>query len=204
MPPCGRRDHFVAVWTASPLTFPESKQCFSTPEGVRHLAPEALFEVEVPWRVVGVHTAVNLDMTCNGETMGGEEANGAGRPLRAAYLPHKHPVMSVDGLKVAGLHPSCAFGGMAALGPAPQGLKDGVVHGLEDVRADHMPVIQRPAPDEWVQVTDERPGGSTLVGFNDITDIPQHRFDALHRWLNEQLPVVFAEVLSEEIKAVCD
>ena len=84
MPPCGRRDPFVAVWTASPLTFPESKQCFPTPEGVRHLAPEALFEVEFPLRVVGVHTAVNLDMACNGETMGGEEADGSGRPLRAA------------------------------------------------------------------------------------------------------------------------
>ena len=91
MPSRGRCEHVVAVWTASPLTFPESKQCFPTPEGVRHLAPEALFEVEFPLRVVGVHTAVNLDMTCNGETMGGEEANGAGRPLRAADLPHKHP-----------------------------------------------------------------------------------------------------------------
>src|SRR5215475_11316724 len=47
-------------------------------------------------------------------------------------------------------------------------------------------------------------GRFCATAFNDLTDIPQHRFDALHRWLNEQLPVVFAEVLSEEIKAVCD
>ena len=90
-----------------------------------------------------------------------------GDPFGPRDLPHKHPVMPIDGLKVAGLHPSCAFGGMAALGPAPQGLKDRVVHGLEDLRADHMPVIQRPAPDERVQVTDERPSSSTLVGFDD-------------------------------------
>src|SRR6266851_7325137 len=116
MPPRGRRDHFVAVWTASPLTFPEREQCFSSPEGVCHLAPEALFEVDLPARVVGIHAVVNLDMACNVETMRGEEVDGSGGTLRAAYLPSKDPVVPVDGAKVAGLHPSCAFGWMAALG----------------------------------------------------------------------------------------
>src|SRR6266851_9828624 len=82
MPPRGRRDHFVAVWTASPLTFPEREQCFSSPEGVCHLAPEALFEVDLPARVVGIHAVVNLDMACNVETMRGEEVDGSGGTLR--------------------------------------------------------------------------------------------------------------------------
>src|SRR5205085_2102792 len=100
---------FVALWTASPLAFPEGEQCFSSPEGVCHLAPEALFEIELPLGVVGIHTVVNLDVACNVEAMGGEEADGAQGTLWAAYLPSKHPVVPVDGVKVAGLYPSRAF-----------------------------------------------------------------------------------------------
>src|SRR2546428_10679812 len=105
MPPRCRRDHFVAVWTASPLALPEIEQCFSSPEGVCHLAPEALFKVELPARVIGIHTVVNLDMACNVETMRGEEVDGSEGTLCAAYLPSKDPVVPVDCAKVAGLHP---------------------------------------------------------------------------------------------------
>src|SRR4029450_8616643 len=171
MPPRGRCDRFVAVWTASPLTFPKREQCFASPEGIGHLAPEALFEVELPLGVIGIHVVVNLDMTCDVETMGGEKADSSKAALRAANLPHKYPVVSLDGVKVAGLHPLCAFGGMAALGPGPQGLEKGVGHGLEDMCADYMPVIHRPAPDKRVQVADERTGRGALVSFNGITDI---------------------------------
>src|SRR4029450_5651601 len=158
MPPRGRCDRFVAVWTASPLTFPKREQCFASPEGIGHLAPEALFEVELPLGVIGIHVVVNLAMTCDVETMGGEKADRSKAILRGADLPHKRTVVLIKGMKVAGLHPLCAFGGMAALGPAPQGLKNGVVHGLEDMCADYMPVIHGPAPDKRVQVADERSG----------------------------------------------
>src|SRR5215475_11860864 len=92
MPPRGYRDQFVAVWTASPLTFPEREQRFPPLKGGGHGAPEALFQVHLPCGVVRIHAVRNLGVSCNGETVGREEIDDLGVPLGAAYPPGEHPL----------------------------------------------------------------------------------------------------------------
>jgi hypothetical protein len=84
-----------------------------------------------------------------------------------------------NGPKVARFHPSDTLVGVTSLGPSPQCLEDSMVHRLEGFRADHMPVVHRPAPDDRVQVADEGASRGALITLNDRSDVPQHRLDAL-------------------------
>src|SRR5712692_3270350 len=106
------------------------------------------------------------------ETVSREEVNSSGLSRRAAHFAREHPVPSAQSGEVPGLHPPYALVLMAAFGPAPQRLEDRMVHGLEDFGADDMPVIQRPAPDEWVQQADEGPGCCALVGLDGASHFP--------------------------------
>ena len=63
----------------------------------------------------------------------------------------------------------------------------------------------RPAPDERVQLArSETPGSGALIALNDGSNFPQERLDTLRRRLDEQLTVVFADVLAQEVKAIRD
>src|SRR5262249_29371379 len=83
--------------------------------------------------------------------------------------------------------------------PAPESLEDRMVDRLEDLGADDMPVILCPPSNEGVEETDQGPGGGALVGLDDAPDLAQERLDTLRCGLNEQLTVVFAQVLAQEI-----
>src|SRR5262245_36510263 len=102
MPPRGCRDQFVAVWTATPLTFPEREQRFPPLKGGGHGAPEACFQVHLPCGVVRIHAVRNRGMACNRERVGREEMHDLGVALRAAYLPGEHPRPATQGVKVPG------------------------------------------------------------------------------------------------------
>ena len=204
MPSRVRGNHFATAWAASLLPLPEGEHASLSTEGRGHLAIQTLFEVGLPAEVVGIRPARNFGMACDRETVGREEMHRLALSCRTAHLTGEHPVSRAEGHKVAGFHPSPALVGMATFGPAPQRLEDRMIHRLEDFGADPMPVIQRPAPDERVQVANEGTRWRTLVGFDDPSDFPQHRFDALRRRLDEQLAVVFANVLSEEVKPFLD
>jgi hypothetical protein len=143
-------------------------------------------------------------MARDGETVCFEELHGLALSRWTVDFPREHPVLSADGGKVAGLHPADAFIGMSSFGPAPQRLEDRMIDRLEDLGADDMPVILRPPSNEGVEETDQRPGSGALVGFDDAPDFAQGRLDALRGGLNEQLTVIFAQVLTEEIDPFFD
>ena len=145
-----RGDRFTAVWAAPMLTFPEGKDGHASFEGGRHLETQTFLKVELPLGIVGVDRIIDLDMSLNGETMRRKKVDRLGLSLWAAHLAGKYPVVLINGMKVACLHPSYALIGMSSLGPSPQRLKDGVVHRLEHFHADHMAVIHRPPPNDWV------------------------------------------------------
>jgi hypothetical protein len=93
---------------------------------------------------------------------------------------------------------------VASLGPAPHELEDGGIDGGKRLLADHMPVILRPAPQEAVELQDQVPGLGLLVSFHQRTDLVQERLDALLRRRDEQLAVVFTDMLAEEVEALRD
>jgi hypothetical protein len=131
--------------------------------------------------------------------VGLEKLHGLALSRWSLYFSGEHPVMGTDGGEVAGLHPANAFIRVPSFGPAPERLKDRMVDRLKDLGADAMPVILRPASNEGVEETDQRPGSGALVGFDDASDFAQERLDALQGGLNEQLPVVFTQVLAEVV-----
>lgn len=93
---------------------------------------------------------------------------------------------------------------MTPFGPAPQRLEYCVIYALEDDRADRMPVIHRPAPNDRVELADECAGCECLVALDDRPYLTQERFDALVRGFNQQFSMVFPYVLAEEVKPVVD
>src|SRR5712692_2614287 len=191
-----------AVGTTTALALPEVEQGSAPFEGGGHRGGEALLEIQVPPGVVGIGPARDFGMARDRETVSRVETHGLALSRRAAYFPREHPATGTHGGKIAGLHPTNAFIGMPSFGPAPQRLKDRVIHRLKDFGADDLPVIQCPAPDERVQKVDQGPGSGALVSFDQATNLPQQGLDTLYRRLNEQLAVVFAEGLAEEVSTL--
>ena len=197
-------DRVPTVGTPPGLALPQGEQGFASSEGGGHLGGEALLEIRFPPGIVGIGPVRDFGMASDGETVRLKELYGLALSGGAADFSREHPVMSTYGGKVAGLHPADAFIGMPSFGPAPQGLKDRMIDRLEDLGANGMPVIQCPAPDERVQKADQGPGSGALVRSNHAPDFSQEGLDTLHRWLNEQLTVIFAEVLAEEVRTLVD
>ena len=204
VPPCVGSNGLAAVGTLPLLLLPESKQEVTPFECGGHLRREALLEVQCPAGIVGIGPVRNFGMARDRETVRFEELDGLVLSAWAADFSREHPVLGVEGSKVASCHPANAFIGMPSFRPAPQRLIDRMIDRLEDLGADDMPVILCPSSNEGVQETDQRPGSGALVGFDDAPDFAQERLDALWRWLNEQLTVIFAQVLTEEIHTFFD
>src|SRR4051812_5590066 len=93
---------------------------------------------------------------------------------------------------------------MSPLGPLPESLKDGAVHGLEATLAHHMSVILCPAPNDGIELGDQDSCWHLLLRFDQRSDFPKKRLDVLARRLDQHLAVVLAYVLSEKIKAILD
>src|SRR5215475_14171248 len=83
VPSCGRGDREATVRAAPMLACPERENGVPALEGGCHRAAQALFEVQLPLWVVGIHLALNLGMPGDGEPVGREEADDLGVPLWA-------------------------------------------------------------------------------------------------------------------------
>lgn len=204
VPPCDGSNGFSTVGTFPTLALPEGKQEIPPFERGGHGRGLALLEVQFPAGIVGIGPVRNFGMARDRETVRFEELDGLALSSWALDFPSKHPVVGADGGEVAGFDPAHAFIGMSPFRPAPKSLKDRMINRLEDLRADAMPVIQCPPANEGVEKTDQGPGSGALVGFDDAADFAQERLDALLRRFDEQLAVVFAQVLTEEIHTLFD
>ena len=146
-----------------PCPLPEGEQEVTPVERGRHLRSEALLEVQFPPGIVRIGPVRNFGMARDGETVRFEELDGLVLSAWAADFSREHPVLGVDGSKVASFHPANAFIGMPSFGPAPQRLEDRMIDRLEDLGADDMPVIQCPPASEGVEQTDQGAGSGALV-----------------------------------------
>src|SRR5215471_16430065 len=204
VPPCEGSDGLSTVGAAPTLALPEGEQEVAPFERGGHRRRLALLEVQCPAGIVGIGPVRNFGMARDGETVRFEELNGLAVTCWPLDFSRKHPVRSANGGEVAGFDPADAFLGMPPFGPAPQRLEDRMINRLKDFGADHMPVIQCPPANEGVEETDERPGSGALVGFADAPNFAQERLDALLSRFDEQLAVVFAQVLTEEVYTLFD
>src|SRR5215210_7379817 len=79
-----------------------------------------------------------------------------------------------------------------------------MVYFTEGPFADDVPVIVRPPPDDRVQVRYQFADVELLVGLNKASDFTQEGFGVLPGRLDDELAVVPAYILSEEVEPVLD
>ena len=94
--------------------------------------------------------------------------------------------------------------GVSSFRPLPQGAIKGIIYTGEGCLADDMPVVVHPTPNLRVEQGDQFIGSRLLVSLDDFPDVAQKRLQVLLRRFDQQLTVVFADVLAEEVEALCD
>src|SRR5258708_2130971 len=87
-------------------------------------------------------------------------------------------------------------------GPLPEHLKDGTIYILKDFLAHHMLVIPCPPANERVEQQDQISRCGSLVLLHDLSDFFQERFHVLLGRFDNELPIVLAYMLSEEVEAI--
>ncbi len=192
----------IAEGAETLLLFPEVEEFPFPFEGVHHLHAKALLEVHFPFGIIRISSVLDFDVSLNGDTFRLEQANGWHDPILSKDFSTEHPVLPFNGLEVFLLDPLFGFLWVSAFCPVPQHAKDGVVHLGEGLRTDNMPMIVRPSPNFRVQLGDEVSSHCLFVVLYHFSDALQERLYALLRGGDQQLSVVFAQVLSEKVEAV--
>src|SRR5712692_10342896 len=135
----------MADRTETVLLAPEVIEPPSAPQGICHLHAEARFQVEFPFRVVGIGFPSDLGVPLNASSRGEAEPVPVGLAFLVFGYPEEPPVPGARATEVAVGHPVPALIGVSSFCPLPQGAIQGIVHTGEGCLADDMPVVVRPA-----------------------------------------------------------
>lgn len=113
-------------------------------------------------------------------------------------------MLSSDCLEVFIFNPAFGFLRMSPLGPLPQGRKDEMVHFRKGAFAGDMSMIVRPTSDYRIELHDQVPSRGLCVRLDQLVDLVQERGDVFAGWLDEDLALVFTDMLAEKIKTFGD
>lgn len=114
----------------------------------------------------------------------------------------KPPVTVSKADKVALGNPLAGFGGMAAASPLPEGVEDGAIHPFKDHFADDVLMVVSPPANHRIENSNQPFRFEVEMGLNGVADVGEEVFDILTGRNDQQLAVVFPNVLSEKIKTV--
>ena len=117
-------------------------------------------------------------------------------------LPKEDPASPVAGAEVSPGHPASGLGRMSSFGPTPQGLEDGVIRFDKGRFAGAMAMIIGPAPNHRVELGYQMRRRRLLVSLHDFPDLTEERLDIRSGWLREELTSIFADMVTQKIKAV--
>ena len=87
------------------LLFPEIEEFPFPLEGVLHFHVKALLEVHFPFGIIRISSALDFDVSLNGDTFRLEQANGLDRPILPKDFSTEHPVLPLNRLEVFLLDP---------------------------------------------------------------------------------------------------
>src|SRR5690349_17105326 len=93
---------------------------------------------------------------------------------------------------------------MPSLCPTPQGFEDSMIHFDKGALARGVLMIVGPAPDFGIEDSYQVSGGRLRIASNDFSDFGQEGFDILPRGFGNDLPMILADSLSQEVKAIHD
>ena len=176
----------------------------SVVEFIPHLYVQSLFKVGFPLWVVGVGLCSDFAVTADGNPGGPDEVDGDRFAVVVCTVTKEAPSVLRRRAKVFLHNPFSGFVAMSPFGPTPEGVEDVRVYPTEHLLADYVAVIIGPAPDDGVELVNQVAGCGLFVGVDDCLRFGQERFDALAGRFDEELAVVLAYVLSQEVESVVD
>ena len=187
------------------LPSPQAEQLAASLEVCDHLHVEPTLEVNSPVWIVGIRCSLDLDVPPDGNARGIKEPrHPRGIAVWVAHLPLEDPVLRAQSSKVTCLDPFSGFAQVSASRPPPEAAEDGAVHPREGFRADHVPVVVRPAPDDGIEHLDQFSGAGLLVRLDEGTHFFQERVDVLLGGSDEEFAAMLADRLAQEVEAVFD
>jgi hypothetical protein len=206
MPPGFAGNLLVTERTKTLLGLPEVEQLSFAPEVIHGFSIQSLFKVGFPLGVVGIGLGFDFGMTGDGGLAGIDEADLMFLSVLVNCLTEELPMSSflVWWAKVFLFNPGGGFVAVASFRPAPEFVPNQVVDFAEGLFADHVPVIIRPTLDNGVKLGNQLTGRGSLMGFNNLSNFGQQGFDLLLGRFNQQLPLVFADILSQEVEPIFD
>src|SRR5438132_6234276 len=204
VPPGEVGDRLGADGADATLLLLQVQQRPSAAQGGGHLQPEPGFEVAFPGWVIRIGCSFDLDVPKDGHAGGGEQLDRLGTPFRPRSFAAENPLTPAVGQEVFVLDPAAGLLGVTPTCPAPERQEDRVVHFGKGVFAGHVAVVGRPVPNDWVELTNQIPGGGLLVRLDDPSGFLQKGSHVLARWLDQNGAVVLTYMLSKEIKAILD
>ena len=95
----------VAEGAETLLLFPEIEEFPFPLEGVLHFHAKALLEVHFPFGIIRIGSALDFDVSFNGDTFRLEQANGLHDPMLSKDCSTEHPVLPLNRLEVFLLNP---------------------------------------------------------------------------------------------------
>ena len=166
------------------------------------LLERTFLQVVLPLRVKRVGIPPDFDMPPDFGFARIHEAQPNGLAVRGLLfrLARKRPSSLAQGWEAVLLDPVARFLGVSASGPTPECPPDFMVHPVERLLGRTVPMIVGPATNDRVQQANQHCLADGLVRINNSTDFLQKRVRVLFRRFHQRLAVIFAEVLSEEVK----
>ena len=157
------------------LLLPEVFDPSSTRQGVAELPGQPLFQVEFPFRVVGVGGTPNLHPPQDLNSRCAHELDGPDLVRAVTDRAREHPVSVALLLEVFLLDPLPTLPRVASMTPSHQLPEDPVVHGREGALARDMTVVHGPAFDLLVQTLDHFTGRLAARVLDRFPDLGQER-----------------------------
>ena len=163
MPSCDLGDLLMTDWAQTALFLPKMDEPLLAFEGVYHLHVETFFIVALPLRVVRVGLSPDFDVSFDWHMCGVCEI------VRLLFCGStEHPMVSCDGGEVFLRQPCISFSWMSSSHPVTHHPIDRVVYGLEGFFAHDVLMIERPSPDDGVELHDQLSRAESFVRLHDV------------------------------------
>lgn len=206
MPPGFAGNLLLTERTKTLLGLPEVEQLSFASEVIHGLGVQSLFKVGFPLGVIGIGLFFDFGMVRDGGLAGIDEADLMFLPVLVNRLTKELPAssFSVRWVEVFLFNPGGGFVAVASFRPAPEFVPNEMVDFAEGLFTDHVPVIIRPTLDDGVELGNQLTGGGPLMGLDNLSNFGQQGFDLFLGRFNQECPLVFADVLSQEVKPIFD
>ena len=143
-------DLLLTDWAQTALFFPQMDQPLFPLEGLYHFHVQTFFIVAFPHGIIRVGLSSDFDVSFD------RHMGGICEKMRVLITgSRKDPVVASDGFEVFLRNPCVSFSWVASVRPLFDHSIDRVVYSREGVFAHHMLMVERPSPDDGVELHDQ-------------------------------------------------